>query len=94
MPTSTDPDLTPDYALVLELAGASVAMPLDEFEAYAIKRLAPLLPTENREYLTDVLILSATMTGGAIQSWAEDTNREPDEIFRAIRVEFNNQTDE
>lgn len=94
MTSTADPDTTPDYALVLELAGASVAMSEQDFAAYATKRLRAIIANGDEAYLTDVITLAATMTGGVIQSWAEDTNRKPEDIFGLIRREFNTLTGE
>ena len=82
---------TPENALLLELAGASIVMSADEFEDYAKDRLAPMIADRDPEYLTTLLILAAALTGESIVSWAEDTERTPQELLHAIRGEMNNQ---
>lgn len=64
----------------------------EEFTNYAEERLKPLLVERDPAYLTDVIILASTMTGGVIESWAEDTDREPQDLLAAIRARMSKST--
>lgn len=93
MATSTPPHDTTEHQLLLELAGASVALSPDDFADYATDRLKPLLVARDPEYLNTLLLLSATMTGAVIEQWAENTDRTAQDVFQAMRGRMSHDSD-